>query len=367
MRQGRLRQVIDYGIESTKVFLAKCIYVKSAANIKIIVAAAFAFMVFNAFRMANNSIVNGHPQVEFVKKIWGDAPHSAFTDLTYYKGYWYVVFREAESHHSKDGNGVIRVIRSQDTDNWETVKVISDERYDLRDSKFAITPKGRLMINYFCVPDTVKGAQSQLLESRIIISDDGVKWGVERNINLPNEVVWRIKWYKGFAYTITYQANGSVALYKSSNGVNFKQVTKLPLKGFPNEASIEFMPDGKMLAIIREEQKPNRTYLGESYPPYTSWKFTETPKFAGGPNLIKLPDNNLLASFRQYENGVGKLWLAKVEDKKLTEVIDIKSSGDCGYAGMIWKDDALWISYYSTHEQKANIYLAKVKFHPLKK
>jgi hypothetical protein len=106
-------------------------------------------------------------------------------------------------------------------------------------------------------------------------------------------------------------------------------------------------------------------YFGESYPPYTNWKFTETPKFAGGPNVIKMPDNSLMASFRQYDNGIGKLWLGKIEEQKLVEFTELKSAGDCGYAGMVWKDDSLWISYYSTHENKSNIYLAKVKFRPV--
>jgi hypothetical protein len=31
---------------------------------------------------------------------------------------------------------------------------------------------------------------------------------------------------------------------------------------------------------------------------------------------------------------------------------------------MVWHDGLLWISYYSSHEGKANIYLAKVRLAP---
>ena len=33
-----------------------------------------------------------------------------------------------------------------------------------------------------------------------------------------------------------------------------------------------------------------------------------------------------------------------------------------GYAGMVWYENMLWVSYYSSHEGKTSIYLAKVKF-----
>ncbi len=43
------------------------------------------------------------------------------------------------------------------------------------------------------------------------------------------------------------------------------------------------------------------------------------------------------------------------------EALQLPSGGDTSYAGMAWHDGLLWISYYSSHEGKANIYLAKVK------
>lgn len=37
------------------------------------------------------------------------------------------------------------------------------------------------------------------------------------------------------------------------------------------------------------------------------------------------------------------------------------SGCDTSYAGMVWREGVLWISYYSSHDGKASIYLAKVK------
>jgi len=45
----------------------------------------------------------------------------------------------------------------------------------------------------------------------------------------------------------------------------------------------------------------------------------------------------------------------------LTETLKLPSGGDTSYAGLVWYEGMLWISYYSSHEGKTCIYLAKVK------
>ncbi len=41
--------------------------------------------------------------------------------------------------------------------------------------------------------------------------------------------------------------------------------------------------------------------------------------------------------------------------------LTLKSGGDTSYAGLVWYDGLLWMSYYSSHEGKSAIYLAKIK------
>ena len=43
-------------------------------------------------------------------------------------------------------------------------------------------------------------------------------------------------------------------------------------------------------------------------------------------------------------------------------VLTLPSGGDTSYAGMVWHNDLLWVSYYSSHEGKTSIYLAKICF-----
>ena len=45
----------------------------------------------------------------------------------------------------------------------------------------------------------------------------------------------------------------------------------------------------------------------------------------------------------------------------MTEALTLPSDGDTSYADMVWHDGLLWGSYYSSHEEKTSIYLAKVR------
>ena len=46
---------------------------------------------------------------------------------------------------------------------------------------------------------------------------------------------------------------------------------------------------------------------------------------------------------------------------ELNPLLDLPSGGDSSYPGLVWHDGQLWISYYSSHEAKTAIYLARVK------
>ena len=79
--------------------------------------------------------------------------------------------------------------------------------------------------------------------------------------------------------------------------------------------------------------------------------------------MVQLPDGRLMAAVRLYDNKVrtSLCWI-DVKTGQLTEALALPSGGDCSYAGMVWHDDMLWVSYYSSHEEKTSIYLAKVRF-----
>ena len=48
----------------------------------------------------------------------------------------------------------------------------------------------------------------------------------------------------------------------------------------------------------------------------------------------------------------------------MQSLLQLPSGGDCSYPGMVWHDGLLWLSYYSSHEGRTGVYLAKVRLSP---
>ena len=118
-----------------------------------------------------------------------------------------------------------------------------------------------------------------------------------------------------------------------------------------------------MYCLQRRDGKPlPSAFFGVSRPPYTDWKWHDLGAFVGGPNFIQLPSGQWIAAGRFMMNGKPKTAVALLDvDKAAIEpILELPSGGDSSYPGLVWHDDKLWVSYYSSHEGKTNIYLAKV-------
>jgi hypothetical protein len=116
-----------------------------------------------------------------------------------------------------------------------------------------------------------------------------------------------------------------------------------------------------MIALVRREEGNRNGWIGRSKAPYKEWTWKETEHRFGGPNFIRLPDGSLWAAGRSYPGGA-KTVLAKMTAAGGYEpVLTFPSGGDTSYPGLVWHDGLLWMSYYSSHEGKTSIYLAKIK------
>ncbi|MGW8178432.1 MAG: hypothetical protein ACWGQW_06660, partial [bacterium] len=49
-----------------------------------------------------------------------------------------------------------------------------------------------------------------------------------------------------------------------------------------------------------------------------------------------------------------------VAKETLEPLLTLPSGGDTSYPGLVWNEDTLWVSYYSSHEGRTCIYLARV-------
>lgn len=310
-----------------------------------------------------------------LRKIWDQGPHSAFGDLIRFRGAWYCTFREARKHDSHDGS--VRVIRSDDGETWTSAALITDAAADLRDPKFSVTPDGQLMIAGL---QRFPADQKRPHQSLVWFSPDGQQWSAKHPIGDPDYWLWRVTWHRGAAYTMGYSVGreadhpGSIRLYASQDGRTFTTRADRVLVGnYPNEAMVVFAGDTAYCLMRRDgaplHRTPHSGLLGIAQPPYTQWEWKDLGRRIGGPNFVVTPGGRLLAAVRVYETDnwhpartvVG--WIDRATGR-FSEVLRIPSGGDNAYAALVVHEGLVWMTYYSSHEGKTAIYLAKLRLPP---
>ncbi len=178
-----------------------------------------------------------------------------------------------------------------------------------------------------------------------------------------SEWLWRTEWHKGIAYN--FGANrlrdNYLQLYRSLDGVNFEKHGPRYLEGeSSNETAVVFSKNDTCYVLLRHGPT---SMVGVAQPPYDKFTWKALPVHTGGPEMIMLPNGQLLATVRLYDDGeYTAVCFIDPEAATLTKMLRLPSGGDTSYAGMVLaEDNILWISYYSSHEGKTAVYLAKLK------
>ncbi len=310
-----------------------------------------------------------------VERIW-DEGYSAFPSIVRYRGAMYVCFREGVSHIF-DENGIAagktRILRSRDGRHWKSVALLSKEGYDLRDPKLSVTPDGRLMV----MQGGSVYVDKKLVDRvpQVSFSSDGRHFSDPRPVEYPAQDgsawFWRVTWYDGTGYTVSYGSpdDGKLELLRTADGLLYEKITDIPLDGFPNETTVRFLPDGRMAILIRREKGDRGAYIGVSGAPYTDWTLTPLGFHIGGPEMAVLPDGSLIIGGRAfYEGGEPKtcLWRGN-SDGRFELWKTLPSGGDNSYPGFLVEDGELKVVYYSSHEltrpdgrPRAGIYFARI-------
>jgi hypothetical protein len=306
------------------------------------------------------------PRLISVNRIWDRAKHNAFTDLVRFNNRWFCVFREGAAHVSPDG--ALRVLSSMDGQTWKSAALITSPIADLRDAKISVTPSGQLMLSG---AGAMHDASQFTHQSMSWFSDDGEHWSDAWMVGERDYWLWRTTWHRGQAYGVGYRTNATadrnVRLYRSSDGKSFETIVEnLYDEGYPNESSLVFLDDDRALCLLRRDAGSKTGLLGSASPPYTDWQWQDLEVRIGGPHMLQLPDGRFVAAVRLYDGRVrtALCWL-DTTNGKLTEFLALPSGGDTSYAGLVWHDDHLYVSYYSGHEANDRfttaIYFAKVK------
>ena len=320
-----------------------------------------------AFFISSASLLAQQAEIVSVEKIWDKAKHNAFTDLARFKNLFICSFREGDDHIG--GDGQVRVLISSSGKNWVEQAVVSESGVDLRDPKLTVAPPELLMLtmggSIYKGTKTLQGRQP-----RIATSTDFKSWSPNVKALSSGDALWRTTWHEtekkfyGVAYNQYPNTGGpaiekewSAKVYSSADGKIWALVSVLNVPGQPNEATIRFKPDGTGVTLIRRDGGDKRGMIGTAKPPYREWTWNPLPYSVTGPNFIVLPDGSMVAC----TIAGTRLGLFKMTDTALEPLLPLQSGGDCGYAGLVWEDGLLHVTYHSSHEGKASIYYARVK------
>ncbi|HYF47955.1 MAG TPA: hypothetical protein VEJ63_01005 [Planctomycetota bacterium] len=299
------------------------------------------------------------------ERIYDPGCHCAFTDLTHWRGRVWLCFREALNHSVHPSSHIVIMASADHGRTFQLMARISSPGLDVRDPKFfVIEEKLHLVVPCWQLSD-------RTLLTFIARSSDGLDWEQHTIPALKGYVVWRprkcVEQGKDVLYAAAYgKYSGDerhVKLLRSTNGLEWRDVSVIHDRDQPNETELCFLASGELLALVRREVDPFKPLLARCSPPYTGpWKKIDCDQFFQGPLLERL-DRGMLAIGRALEKPdqkeknprVTKMFSLNPETGALAPFATLESGADNSYAG--WAQlpagaAAPWnvlISYYSGH------------------
>jgi hypothetical protein len=297
-----------------------------------------------------------------VDKLWDHDPHNAFTDLIRWKDQFICSFRAGTQHVSPDGE--LQLLSSKDGLSWEPLARIRSNEADLRDPKLILDREGNLLV---ISAGALHDQSKQKHQTFVWSSRNGKTWSEPLAVGEPDSWIWRVAAHQGRFYGWGYGTNQQrfVRLYRSEDGRRYEPLTGriLTEKGYPNETAMVMDGTRAWSLMRRDGQGAQATgLLGQSAAPFREWKWKELDARIGGPAMIRTPRGELVAVVRLYSPTLRTaVCLVDPQQATIRELLTLPSGGDCSYAGVVWHDGRLWISYYSSHEGRSSIYLAQVE------
>ena len=299
--------------------------------------------------------------------------HKAYTDLAYWRGSYYCIFRIGTAHWSDDGHFEIFV--SEDSETWRLHRRI-DIGAAARDPHFLNT--GDRLVALLTVQGQARGKP---LEFHCSHTEDGQTWSDPARCGPDGYVFWYPKKHKDVYYTAAYDSGHDVALFSSPDGLSWEPVATIcqtETRG-EGETCLHFHDDGRAVAIVRQgvslaagwaDMTPHMCkVVCSDGPPYKDWrekKLKEEVSIEGqqcleisgalyvcGRNFYRTPTRKA-EIFRQTV-----LW--RFEGDHFAEDLVFPGGGDTAYCGMLVRPDGkLLVSYYTGTRERADIMVSLV-------
>ena len=173
-------------------------------------------------------------------------------------------------------------------------------------------------------------------------------------------------WHEGTAYGVTYRtkagepAEWTATLVRHGTAGRSRRSPRSPCRAGRTRRRCGSCRTARWWRWCGARPANRFAWLGRSRAPYTTWTWRETAHSVGGPNFIRLSGGDLWASGRSSGGSPTTVVARLTLDGRYQPALTLPSGGDTSYAGMVWHDGLLWVSYYSSHEGKTAIYLARV-------
>ncbi|GAB4317512.1 MAG: sialidase family protein [Promethearchaeota archaeon] len=301
-----------------------------------------------------------------------DGWHNSNTDLVEFGGLYYLAHAASPYHvGSKLCRIVVREADHPRSRAWKPVAAISVPGEDVRDPKFAVVG-GRLFLYVL----KNRGIVADPYATALTTSVDGRRWTPLRDVEPAGWLFWRPKSPDGkdwFAPAYWHE-HGVSALFRSTDGVNWRRVSTICSGGGVDETAVEFLPGGDLLATVRHEG-----YLGPfghatgctvlavatRASGYRSWtRARDDTTRLDGPVLFSHAGRTY--AIGRFQPKVGRvvnmpgsflsrkrtsLFLVAGRSRsrlKLLRLTDLPSAGDTSYAGVVARDGYLYACYYTS-------------------
>ena len=301
-------------------------------------------------------------QVTAVHTVVRDGWYNAFTDLIFWKDYYWLAYRRGISHNA--ANGVVVVLRSVDLRRWHEVKVFNNpngmrggQRKGLQDGHFC-DAGDRLFLFY---------DSREPLGMFVSWTDNGGDWSPAQATRMAGggsdvqPYTWHVRSFDGRFHSAVCLEEGPLDLIVSDDGVSWSGEAQIgpdpnPGEGFYTEESDLYRrTDGQMWCVVRTV---GGTRLFWSDPPYARWHGNLKISMCDAPVMCELDGQMYIAGrcqaprfweaqdHRAYPQGSTGLFHLTQEGSLL--LVGFPAGGDASYPGLVSTEPGkLVLAYYS--------------------
>lgn len=297
-----------------------------------------------------------------VAEIVKDNSHNAFTDLSWWKGRFYLVYIASPSHFANRKSKLV-ILSSSEFSEWHEICRLQCEGKDIRDPKIVVIDD-----QLFVYALLNESFDPKPVGTVFTCSKDGVDWSSMQKIEPGGWLFGHPKTGDGKDWFVAAHNSDfdQVVLFHSKDGIRWDSCAIIARQKGLDETAIEIM-ENEMIAISRFEPEGGLfgsdlggTLVLKSKIPFNDWVKTDEihPNRIDSPLLFRIGDQ--IFAIGRYQPATKWLFqkqgsvfsrkrtaIYKLDGNRLVYISSLPSNGDTAYAGSVVRGGKVYVSYYS--------------------